>query len=235
MSKTLQNRILYFFIAIFIITNLGFYKTYLVHFPTFEGFPWVYHLHGVLAMAWILMLIAQAYLIRAKKYSLHRLIGKLSYIVMPLFLISVFYAAKESYLTNVKIKPQADVLANLTNGGTIDILFLGLIYVLAIAYKKNIGYHLRFMVSTGLIILMPGLGRFVFVFCGIPFPFALIPMILCGVGVGIVWLIIDIKNKKSAFPMGVYLVVTLIMNAIGIGSQSAWWQGFAKWWVETLY
>lgn len=235
MSKTLQNRIFYFFVAIFIITNLGFYKTYLVHFPTFEGFPWVYHIHGILAMAWILMLIAQTYLIRVEKYSLHRLIGKFSYIVMPLFLLSVFYAAKESYLTNVKIKPQADVLANLTNGGTIDIFLLGLIYVLAIVYKKNVGHHIRFMVSTGLIILMPGLGRFVFVFCGIPFPFALIPMVLVGVGVGIVWLIIDIRNKKSAFPIGIYLIVTLIMNAIGIGSQSAWWQGFAEWWVETLY
>lgn len=235
MSKSLNNRLIYFFVAIFIITNLGFYKTYLIHFPKFEGFPWVYHVHGMLSMAWILMLIAQAYLIRAKKYDLHRLIGKLSYIVMPLFLLSVFYAAKTSYLNTIKTKPQAEALANLTMGGTIDIFLLGLIYVLAIIYKKNVGYHLRFMASTGLIILMPGLGRFIFVFCGIPFPFALIPMILCGVGIGLIWLIIDLRNKKSAFPMGVYLIITLIMNAIGIGSQSAWWQGFAKWWVNTLY
>ena len=235
MEKRLQNRIFYFFVAIFIVTNLGFYKTYLIHFPTFEGFAWIFHVHGMLAMAWILMLIAQAYLIRAEKYDLHRLVGKLSYVIMPLFLASLFFAAKESYLTNIKTKPQTDVLANMTNGGTIDIFFIGLIYTLAMVYKKNVGYHLRFMASTGLIILMPGLGRFVFVFCGIPFPFALIPMILCGVGIGLIWLIIDLRNKKSAFPMGIYLVITLIMNAIGIGSQSAWWQGFAKWWVITLY
>jgi hypothetical protein len=235
MEKSLQNRILYFFVAIFIITNLGFYKTYLIHFPKFEGFAWVYHVHGMLAMAWILMLIAQAYLIRAEKYNLHRLVGKLSYIVMPLFLASLFFVAKETYLKNIKTQPQADVLANMTNGGTIDIFFIGLIFVLAMVYKKNVGYHLRFMISTGLIILMPGLGRFIFVFCGIPFPFALIPMIFCGVGVGIIWLIIDIRNKKSAFPMGIFLLINFIMNAIGIGSHSAWWQGFAKWWVETLY
>jgi len=204
MEKTLQNRLLYFFVAIFIITNLGFYKTYLIHFPTFKGFAAVYHIHGMLSMAWILMLIGQAYLIRAKKYDLHRLVGKFSYVIMPLFLASVFYAAKESYLVNIKTKPQADVLANLTNGGTIDIFFLGL-------------------------------GRFVFVFLGVPFPFALIPMLLCTTGVGIVWLILDIKNKKSAFPMGVYVAIALAVMAMGIGSQSAWWQGFAKWWVETLY
>ena len=235
MGKTLQNRILYFFVAIFIITNLGFYKTYLIHFPTFEGFAAVYHVHGMLAMAWILMLIAQAYLIRAKKYDLHRFVGKLSYVIMPLFLASVFFAAKESYLVNIKTKPQADALANLTNGGTVDIFFLGLIYVLAIAYKKNVGYHIRFMAGTGLVILGPGLGRFVFVFLSVPFPFALIPMLLCTTGVGIVWLILDIKNKKSAFPMGVYVTIALAVMVMGIGSQSAWWQGFAKWWVETLY
>lgn len=235
MEKNLNNRIFYFFIAIFIITNLGFYKTYLIHFPTFEGFPLVYHLHGMLAMAWVLMLIGQSYLIRVQKYDLHRLMGKLSYAVMPLFLLSLFFAAKESYLRNIKIQPQADALANFSNGGTIDILFIGLIYALAIIYKKNVGYHLRFMTSTGLIILQPGLGRFVFAFLEIPFPFALIPMILCNLGVGIVWLIMDIKNKKSAFPMGVHVAINLIMTAIGIGSHSAWWQGFAKWWVETLY
>lgn len=235
MEKTLQNRLLYFFVAIFIITNLGFYKTYLIHFPAFEGFAWVYHVHGMLAMAWILMLIGQAYLIRVQKYDLHRLVGKLSYVIMPLFLVSLFFTAKESYFRNIQTMSQADALAEMPKGGTIDIFFLGLIYVLAMVYKKNVGYHLRFMASTGLIILMPGLGRFIFVFLGIPFPFALIPMIFVGLGVGIIWLIIDIKNKKSAFPMGVYLVITLIMNAIGIGSHSAWWQGFAKWWVETLY
>ncbi|MBK8392626.1 MAG: hypothetical protein IPL23_26630 [Saprospiraceae bacterium] len=150
----------------------------------------------MLAMAWILMLIALAYLIRAKKYALHKLIGKLSYIIMPLFLISLFFAAKESYLRNIKTMPQADALANMTNGGTIDIFFLGLIYIFAMVYKKNVGYHLRFMASTGLIILTPGLGRFVFAFLEIPFPLALIPMLLCTAGVGIIWLIVDVKNKN---------------------------------------
>ena len=235
MEKTLQTRLLYLFVAIFIVTNLGFYKTYLIHFPTFEGFAWVYHVHGMLAMSWILMLIAQAYLIRAKKYELHRLIGKLSYIVMPLFLLSLFFVAKESYLRNIKTMPQADAIANFPNGGTIDIFFIGLIYALAIIYKKNVAYHLRFMASTGLIILSPGLGRFVFAFLQIPLPFALIPLILCTTGVGLVWLIMDIKNKKSAFPMGLYVAVALFMGFLGGNSHSAWWQSFGKWWVETLY
>ena len=237
MEKTLQNRLLYFFVAIFVITNLGFYKTYLIHFPTFEGFAWVFHVHGMLAMSWILMLVTQAYLIRAKKYDLHRLVGKLSYVVMPLLLISIFFVAKESYFKKIHAGiPQANALADLTNGGTIiDIFALGIMYVLAIIYKKNVGYHLRFMAGTGLAILGPGLGRFVFAFLELPIPLALLTMLLCTTVVGIVWLIIDIINKKSAFPMGVYVVIALCMNVMGANATSAWWQSFAKWWVETLY
>lgn len=235
MEKALQNRLLYFFVALFIITNLGFYKTYLIHFPTFEGFPVVYHIHGMLAMAWILMLTAQAYLIRVQKYNLHKSVGKLSYIVFPLFLASLFFVAKETYLRNIKTQSQADVLANMTNGGTIDIFFLGLAFVLAMVYRKNTGFHIRFMASTGLAILGPGLGRFLFAFLELPIPVGLIVMLLCTTGVAIFWLIMDIKNKKSAFPMGFYVVIALCMNAAAIGSHSAIWQGFAKWWVETLY
>lgn len=235
MEKTLQNRILYFFVAIFIITNLGFYKTYLIHFPKFEGFPWIYHIHGMLAMAWILMLIGQAYLIRVQKYSFHKSIGKLSYIVFPLFLASLFFVAKETYLRNIKTQPQAEVLANMTNGGTIDIFFLGIAFVLAMVYKKNAGFHLRFMASTGIAILGPGLGRFLFAFLELPIPVGLIVMLLCTTGVAIIWLVIDVRNKKSALPMGFYVVIALCMNAAGIGSHSVLWQGFAKWWVETLY
>ncbi|MBB3836971.1 hypothetical protein FHS57_000953 [Runella defluvii] len=235
MEKALQNRLLYFFVALFIITNLGFYKTYLVHFPTFEGFAAVYHIHGMLAMAWILMLIAQAYLIRANKYELHKLIGKLSYIVFPLFLASLFFVAKEAYFRNIKKMPQADALAQMPLGGTIDIFFLGLAFAFAMVYKKNVGFHMRFMASTGLAILGPGLGRFLFAFLNLPGPVGGIIMLICTIIVPIVWLIMDIKNKKSAFPMGFYVFVAFCMNAAGIGSHSAIWQGFAKWWVETLY
>ena len=235
MNITINNRLLYFFIALFIITNLGFYKTYLIHFPKFEGFAWTYHVHGMLAMGWILMLIAQAYLIRAQKYDLHRALGKLSYIIYPLFLVSLFFAAKESYFRNIQKMPVADALAQMPLGGTIDILFLGLAFALAIIFKKNVGFHLRFMAGTGLAMIGPGLGRFLFNTLSLPGQVGGIIMLLFTTIFPIIWLIVDIKNKKSAFPMGFYVLVAICMGAIGMGSHSAWWQAFAGWWVETLY
>ncbi|MBK8391719.1 MAG: hypothetical protein IPL23_21635 [Saprospiraceae bacterium] len=91
MENKLQNSVGFFFIAILIITLLGFYPSYFSHFPKFEGFSLAFHFHGVLALLWLCMLIAQAFLIRAKKYEIHKVIGKLSYFVMPLLLFSFFF------------------------------------------------------------------------------------------------------------------------------------------------
>lgn len=82
MEKSLQTRLGYFSIGVLLVTILGFYKTYLVKFPDFTGFTSAHHFHGAVATTWILMLIVQPFLIRANKLSTHRLVGKLSYIIM---------------------------------------------------------------------------------------------------------------------------------------------------------
>ncbi len=234
MSKNLNTRLIYFSVFILIITILGFYKTYLVKFPTFAGFTSAHHIHGVLALTWILMLIAQPLLIQRKRLDWHRIVGKISYITMPLLILSFFFVAKAGYERNIKIMPEADALAELANG-TPDIFIMSIVYALAIYFKKNTAFHLRFMSATGLMVLGPGLGRFLIVFCGLPFEIAIPLIISFSTGIGLIWMILDIKNKKSFFPMGVCVLAGILVTFININKQSAWWQGFAKWWVETLY
>lgn len=233
MEKTLQNRIGYAFIVLLLISILGFSRTYLIKFPTFEGFTSAHHFHGLMALLWILLLIIQPFLIRAKKYELHRQVGKLGYVVMPLLIISLFFVAKATYLRNIKIMPEADALAILPNG-TVEIFDFAILFILAMYYRKKTAYHLRFMASTGLMMVGPGLGR-IMVGSGLPFPVVLLTIILSTTGVALVWMIIDIRNKKSAFPMGVFVVLGLLAGFINANSHSAWWQSFAKWWVNTFF
>jgi hypothetical protein len=234
MSKSLNNRLIYFSVFILIITIAGFYKTYLVKFPTFEGFTNAHHLHGALALTWILMLIVQPLLIQRKRLDWHRIVGKVSYVTMPLLILSFFFVAKAGYERNIKVMPEADALAELANG-TPDIFIMSIVYALAIYFKKNTAFHLRFMSATGLMVLGPGLGRFLIVFCGLPFHLAIPLIILFSTGIGLIWLIIDIRKKYSAFPMGVFVVDGILVAFININSHSAWWQSFAKWWVATLF
>jgi hypothetical protein len=234
MSTALNNRLIYFSVFILIITILGFYKTYLIKFPTFEGFTNAHHIHGALALTWILMLIVQPILIQRKRLDWHRIVGKVSYITMPLMILSFFFVAKAGYERNSKIIPEADALAELANGIP-DIFVMSAFYALAIYFKKNTAFHLRFMSATGLMVLGPGLGRFLIVFCAFPPQFAIPIIILFSTGIGLAWLVMDIRNKKSAFPMGAFVATGILVAFININNHAAWWQGFAKLWVNTLF
>jgi hypothetical protein len=234
MSTALNNRLIYFSVFILIITILGFYKTYLIKFPSFEGFTNAHHIHGALALTWILMLIVQPMLIQRKRLDWHRIVGKVSYITMPLMILSFFFVAKAGYERNSKIMPEADALAELANGIP-DIFVMSAFYALAIYFKKNTAFHLRFMSATGLMVLGPGLGRLLIVGIGLPFPIVILTIISSTSGVGLVWMILDIKNKKSAFPMGAFVATGILVAFININNHAAWWQNFASWWVNNLF
>lgn len=231
METKLYNNVFYYFIFLLTMCILGFYKTYLIHFPSFEGFKSAHHFHGFIALTWIIMLISQAYLIRQKKYSLHRIIGKASYIVMPLFIISLFYVTKTTYYKVLNSQNAVEANAVISNGLP-DMIYMTLLYVLAMVYRKNTAFHLRFMTATGLAMLGPGLGRFLIVACGLSVPVAILTMTLLLLGIGTVWMIIDIKNKKSAFPMLVYIGTCIFSILCNAGNHSDLWQsiasGFAK-------
>jgi hypothetical protein len=234
MEKSLQTRIGYFFIGVLIVTILGFSKTYLVKFPDFAGFTSAHHFHGAVALTWILMLIVQPFLIRAGKYDIHRIVGKFSYLVMPLFVISLFFVVKAGYERNIKTLTEENTLAAMTNGIP-EMFFMSILFGLGMFYKKKTSFHLRFLSSTGIIILGPGLGRFLGAFLHLPFPLIIISMISLTAGVALVWLIIDIRKKKSAFPMATLLIICFVAAFIGSHNHSAWWQGFAGWFVKVFF
>jgi hypothetical protein len=232
-EKVIQNRVGYLFVGILVITFLGFYPTYLSKFPTFTGFGSAHHFHGFVALLWLLLLIVQPFLIRAKRYDLHRRLGKVGYVLMPLVMGSLFFVARAGYQRNIQTMPQADALAALTNGLP-DLVFLGTLFTLAMVYRKNTPYHLRFMASTGLMMMGPGLGRFL-VTNGLPFPVVILLIVSMTTGVALVWMIMDIRQKKSAFPMGVFVSIGVCAFLINVNSHSVWWQAFAGWVTTHLF
>ena len=232
-NSGITNRLIYFFIFLLLISLAGFYKTYLVKFPNFDGFTWAHHFHGVVMLTWILMLIAQPIFIRTKKLEWHRIVGKASYFVFPLLILSFFLVARASYLRNIKSAGEIEALAGMTNG-IADIFYISILYGLGIYYRKNTSFHLRFFACIGLMILGPGLGRFMIAVCDLPF-------IAVPVMIGVIalltlgWMIADIIKKRSAFPMAVFLAIIATTFVIIPNSHSAWWQGFAKWIASHLF
>lgn len=235
MEKKLQNNIGFFFVGILIITILGFFPTYFTHFPMFEGFSWAFHFHAFFALLWICMLITQAFLIRAKKYDIHLLIGKSSYYIMPLLLVSFFLIAKAMYFKNVNVRQldEIEALAGLSKSGLRDILYMAILYGLAIFYKSKTSWHLRFFTCTGLVVLGPGLGRFAF--ANFRPEVAGAAMGIMMLLVPIIWLVVDLIKKKSPIPLLVFIAITISAIYLDGAGHSTWWQNFAKWIVTNLF
>ena len=227
-SSGIITRLIYFFIFLLLITLAGFYKTYLIKFPSFEGFSLAHHFHGAMMLTWILILIAQPVFIRTRNFRLHRIVGKASYFVFPLLALSLFLVARAGYLRNITTVGETEALAGMTTGIP-DMFYLSILYGLGIYYKKKTSFHIRFFAAIGLMIMGPGLGRFLIVFCGLPPMIAIPSMVAVTALWTLVWMIADIIKKRSAFPMGVFLSIIAITFLIIPNSHSAWWQAFAKW------
>lgn len=150
MEKAYRN-LGYFLLLLLPLTFFGFYKTYFVQFPNFEDNITLFiHLHALIASIWILLLIVQPLLIINRKNKLHRKIGKLSYIIFPMLILSFV--------------PQ---MIRIVHSDTPQFLFfpladsvlLVMFYALAMFHRRNAPKHMRFIIGTATVFLGPTLGR----------------------------------------------------------------------------
>lgn len=141
----------YFMLVLIPLIFAGFYKTYIEQIPNFgERINSFIHIHAAIAAIWISMLIAQPFLILNKKFALHRTIGKLSYIVFPLLILSFV--------------PQMIRIVHSENPENLfyplaDCVLLIVFYSLAIYNRKTSSKHMRYMIATAIVFLGPTIGR----------------------------------------------------------------------------
>lgn len=141
----------YFLILLVPITIAAFYKTYIVQFPNFSPRNGIFiHIHATIAILWIAMLITQPFLIVNKNYKLHRIIGRLSYIVFPLLILSFIPQIVRIILHD---DPRGIFFP------IADCVLMVAFYLLAIYHRKNSNVHMRYMIAVALVLLFPTLGR----------------------------------------------------------------------------
>lgn len=205
----------YLFIAVLLMAFVGFYKTYFGLFPRFEGITAALHIHALTLLLWMGILIMQPLLIRGKKLELHRLIGKLSYVVMPLVVLSTGWIMRLVFMRNTPVAPGA---VDTQMIGLADLTFFVTFYLLAIYYRRKISYHARYMAMTVLPFMNPALGRL-----GIPGPILAL-LILVGL------LIYERFHNKIYRPyligLSAYLTIYLFF-LMGINADQ--WKAF--WWM----
>jgi heme exporter protein D len=198
----------YYFIALLALAFAGFWKSYFSKF--FNGtnnYNFYFHFHAAMMILWIIILIAQPVLIRKKKLEVHRIIGKFTYVLMPVMLISVLLimnsgmkavAANELAFANVLFPVR-------------DFFLLSIFFTIGVIYRHNIQVHARAMIITGIVFIEPALFRFLGGLFGRSGSFVGILLILSL----LVTLIIKERKQKSArwlFPA--FLIVDVVVYLV---------------------
>jgi uncharacterized membrane protein YozB (DUF420 family) len=141
----------YFLLLLLPIIALAFHQTYGSKIPDFEpGYDPFIHVHAVLATLWVAIVIVQPFLIACKKPGWHRTIGKVSYFLFPLLVLSFIPAW-------IKIIHSGEYRNLFFSLG--DCILLVLFYALSIYYRKAGPRHMRFMIAATLVLLGPTIGR----------------------------------------------------------------------------
>lgn len=211
----------YWFLVFIILVAAGFYTTYFTRLGA--AIPTVIHIHFVLMTLWLMMLIAQPFLIKYKKLNWHRRFGKLSYILVPLVLLTSFLLIRNEYYRNleglhqqvadgVKQYSDAEILqqAAATPIGLVYFTWFLVFYVLAIKNRRQSPRHARYMLATALTLTGPTVDRIV----GIHFhlytigglssfvlSFLLIDLVLASL------LYFDYRNKKETKTLWTCLLI----------------------------
>jgi hypothetical protein len=216
---------IYFGIA-FLVTIAGFFPSY---FGRLFETGAAHHFHGITASLWMLLLVVQPILYKLNRIDLHRKLGLISFLLVPLIVIGGLIMVH--YMLNDDRYP-----GNLAYQlGFIDffviIQFL-LFYILAIKNVRDIQYHARYMACTIFGPLIPALTR-LWLNTGVTDSFSLSLHISYFVieAVIILLLIDDYRKGKVRLPYVLALVLMVIQHIMmHFASGWSWWQ-----WLMNLY
>jgi hypothetical protein len=204
----------YFFVAFFILVIYCFFQSYFSEFPDFQNvispignvpiaITGVTHFHVFMIIIWLLILIVQPILIVQKKREWHRLLGKASYVVVALMVVSLLLIVNQEQ-SREKVLPV--FIANL-----LDIPVFVVFYGLAIYFRRKPAYHARFMVMTVIPFINPAVARL------------LVNGLAVQLGLWLLFFAVEFFTRKTFKPyligLGYYVFNLAIVAYLFLGNQ----------------
>lgn len=180
-------------LALVVLAFAGFFPTYFGHFPRFAGTPAAIHFHAATLVLWLGLVLVQIVLVRRGRTDLHRRVGSLAYVLIPLMCVGFVLAIQHRHT-------KVPIVAAFFDAG----LFLA--YVgLGLLHRRRPEHHRRFMILALVPFINPALGRLVLPIGILP-PMVTIPVQL----VIIVTLLVRARRRKTlARPYAIGLAVYL--------------------------
>lgn len=216
-------------IAILATVLVGFARSFYLR-PLFPDHPsppeTIFYVHGAVATAWILLLLAQASLIAAGRADVHRKVGALGVALAILMVAIGIYAAlvaakRPTGFVGVPIPPLQFLVVPFA-----DMVLFGTLAALAVAMRHDAQSHKRLMLLATVNLLTAAIARWPGVFAGGPLAFfGLTDLFIVALAV---W---DFRTRGRLHPVtlwaGLALIVSQPLRLVVSGTEG--WQAFARW------
>ena len=206
----------YFLLALAPIFIAGFWVPYFSEAPNFSpSVTTTVHIHAALLFGWLGFLLIQPFTILYKAISTHRFIGRTSYILTPLVVISAVAVILKEY--NEKLSSGASIISA-CNGEFLSIsqlIMFVLFYGLAISgvRQRDVAAHMRYMICIALVLLPAGLARMLGYWFGMK-QYLSQTVSLATIDFCLVALIVfDVRHRLTARPYIVALAAYAVVEA----------------------
>ena len=192
-----------------------------------------------------MMLIAQPFLIKYKKLSWHRFLVKISYVLVPLVLITGFILTRNEYYRNLdglvqqvakgsKQYSPAEMLKLVPSApiALFYIIWFTVFYVLAIRTRRQSPKHARYMLATALTLTGPMVDRIIGIHFHIDYVAGVSSFIISFILIDLVLALLlyfDYKNEKETKTLWTCLLIYTVGQLLYyILPTYHWWSVFMK-------
>ena len=140
----------YYVSALLLFVLLAFWPTF---FSDLGAPPLAFHVHGITATLWVLLLIAQSWVIHNKRASLHRQMGKLALVLFPLFLMGLMMVTQTASGAAMQPSPIERIIPSFGVVSIISVVAVSYLFYQALANRRNIRLHAGYLLATPFLLI----------------------------------------------------------------------------------
>ena len=225
-STVVYPRVGYAFAVLLAVSIFAFWPSYFSRPAAATGYM---HLHAAIMGLWMLLLVLQPFLIRARRFDWHRRLGRAAFVLAPLAVVTALL------LSHSRLAP----LAAAELGEAAPFVYLpfqaaalfGLAAGLALAFRRTAALHARYMICSALTLIDPVVARIL----GFRFPpldnelhYALIGFAITD-AILLALLLMDGRSRPARAAYGTMLVAFgLVHLGYFTVAQTAGWRAFVE-------
>ena len=238
LDQVISKESVWLFVTFFVFALWAFWPNYFSKILTQNEIR--FHTHGLAMTLWCAMLIGQASLIRLKKHSLHKKIGAISYVLVPIIVITTLNLIHHQLAPKFIIPTRGSLFSMaLMLNATVAFVVL---YGLAMRNKNKPRIHAKYMIATIFPMFTPITDRIIYIFirplvqyhpivAGRPFV-QLSGFLLADAILGfLVWW--EFKQTRKFGPFAVSLLIVLIYQiSVATFHNFGVWRSFSVWFMS---